>query len=102
MPRDAMPARLSSCRLLAMAYCQSPHRDGVVRLLCTDPEVRCTLTNRKGALTPGTQQPRNITVGPTMDQMRAEAAWTVICALGVRTVTGSELHGSLLMQTVCC
>src|SRR5262249_55710878 len=37
-----------------------------------------------------------------MDQMRAEAALTIVRALGVRTVTGSELHGSLLMQTVCC
>ena|SRR5215831_6907164 len=38
----------------------------------------------------------------TIDQMRAEAALTIVRALGVRTVTGSELHGSLLMQTVCC
>src|SRR6266699_1746023 len=85
-----------------MTFCQSPHRDDVIRLLCTYPEVRRTLTSRKCALTPGTQQPRNVAVGPTTDQMRAEAALTIVRALGVRTVTGGELHGSLLMQTVCC
>src|SRR2546429_8413939 len=85
-----------------MTFCQSPHRDDVIRLLCTYPEVRRTLTSRKCALTPGTQQPRNVAVGPTTDQMSAEAAFTIVRALGVRTVTGGELHGSLLMQTVCC
>src|SRR5262249_28378 len=81
---------------------QGPPRDGVIRLLCTDPEIRRPLTRRKGAVTPSAQQPRNTAVGPTMDQMSAEAALTIVRALEVWTVTGGEFHGFLLMQTVCC
>src|SRR4030095_6867719 len=36
-----------------------------------------------------------------MNQMRAEAALTVMRALRVRTVACREIHGSLLMKTVC-
>lgn len=86
----------------SIPFGQSPHRDGVMRLLCTDPEVRRPLTRRKGALTPGTPQPRNAAVGPTMDQRSAEAALTIVRALEVWTVTGGEVPGFLLMQTVCC
>src|SRR5215211_4194008 len=54
----------------------------------------------KRALTLGAQQPRNTAIDSTTDQMGA-ATPAVVRALRVRTVTWSELHGSLLMQTVC-
>src|SRR5215475_15067646 len=84
-----------------ITFCQGPHRDGVIRLLCTHTEVRRALTHRKRALTPGAQQSRNASIGSTKDQMSAKAALAVMCALWMRTVACGELHSSLLMRTVC-
>jgi hypothetical protein len=85
-----------------MTFGQSPHRDGVMRLLGTYPAVRRTLTSRTCALAPGPQPSRNAAVGPTTDQMSAEAAFTIGRTLGIRPVTGGQLPGSLLRQTVGC
>src|SRR2546428_7403339 len=82
-------------------FCQGPHRDGVMRLLRAHTEVRRALAHRKRALTPGAQQSRNATIGSTTDQMRVEATFAVMRAVRMRTVTCGELHGSLLMKTVC-
>src|SRR5919197_3009179 len=67
-----------------ITFCQGPHRDGVIRLLCTHTEVCRALTHRKRALTPGAQQSRNAAIGSTKDQMSAKAALAVMCALWVR------------------
>src|SRR5712691_3044069 len=84
-----------------ITFCQGPHREGVIRLLRAHTEVRRALAHRKRALTHSAQQSRNATIGSTTDQMRAEAALAVMRALRVRTVACGELHGSLLMKTVC-
>src|SRR4051812_45360812 len=61
-----------------ITFGEGPHRDSVIRLLCTYPEVRRPLTSRKCALASGTQQPRNTAVGPATDQVSAEAALTIV------------------------
>ncbi len=78
-----------------ITFGEGPHRDSVIRLLCTYPEVRRPLTRRKGAVTPSAQEPRNTAVGPTMDQMSAEAAFTIVRALAVWTVALIGIRGLL-------
>src|SRR2546426_5080384 len=72
-----------------------------MRLLRAHTEVRRALAHRKRALTHGAQQSRNAAIDSTTDQMCVEAAFAVMRALRVRTVACGELHGSLLMRTVC-
>src|SRR5713101_7717455 len=80
---------------------QGAHRNEVIRLLGAHTVVGRALARRKRALTHGAQQPRNAAIGSTTDQMSTEAALTVMRALWMGTVTCGELHGSLLIQTVC-
>jgi hypothetical protein len=84
-----------------ITFCQGLHRDSVIWFLRTNTKVCPALAHQKCALTHGAQQSRNAAIGSTTDQMSAKAALAVMCALRVRTVACGELHGALLMRTVC-
>src|SRR6266581_650702 len=84
-----------------MAFCQGPHRGGVIRLLHPGTEVRCSVASRKRAMAHGAPQARNAAIGSTTDQMNAEAALAVMRALWRGTVACRELHCFLLIRTVC-
>src|SRR5712691_4178829 len=72
-----------------------------MRLLHPDTKVRCALASRKCAMAHGAHQTRNAAIGSTTDQMNTEAALAVMRALWIGTVACRELHGFLLIRTVC-